>query len=257
MEIKKSDIHAALNEYSSDRKYYVYRLVDPRTFQTFYVGKGCGDRVLQHINDVKSLINTDENKNSDSYEDELSLKSKLIAEIIGSGKNVIPVIHRRGLTKNEAFEVEAALIDAYPSLTNIQKGHGYDRGVINLDDLCAIANAEEYEEPEEKYIIIKTSYGAIEANGNLYEATRICWKASLKNAEKYHYVFSVINGIVIEVYKVDNWFQYNSDRIAFEGEPTEDHMAKYKWKRIPIKYRIKGASNPFLYKKRLGHNKKK
>jgi len=35
-----------------NRKYYVYRLVDPRTLHTFYVGKGCGDRVFQHAKGV-------------------------------------------------------------------------------------------------------------------------------------------------------------------------------------------------------------
>lgn len=40
----------------SKRKYYVYRLIDPRTYETFYVGKGCGDRVFQHTKNVKALI---------------------------------------------------------------------------------------------------------------------------------------------------------------------------------------------------------
>lgn len=241
MEIKYSDIQASLNEYGS-RKYYVYRLVDPRTLQTFYVGKGCGDRVLQHVNNVKLLTS--------SEEDELSLKSQQIAEILGSGKSIISIIHRRGLTEHEAFEVESALIDAYPGLTNKQKGHDFERGAISLDDLYESSNAVEYDEPEDNYIIIKTSFNAIMANGNLYEATRICWRAKLEKAHKYNYVFAVINGIVREVYKVKRWFQFNSDRIAFEGEPVTDQMTRFKNKRIPEKYRKKGSSNPFLYKKK-------
>ena len=109
------------------RNYYVYRLIDPRTYQTFYVGKGKGDRVFQHVKDAKSLISKDE--------DELSLKISLILDIIASGKQVIIVIHRRGLTNKEALEVEAALIDCYPGLTNVQRGHGYDRGAITIEDL--------------------------------------------------------------------------------------------------------------------------
>ena len=237
MEIKNLDIQKLFND-----KYYVYRLVDPRTFQTFYVGKGCGDRVFQHVNNVKALISTDE--------DAESLKEVQIAEIISSGRNVISIIHRSGLTSKEAFEVEAALIDAYPGLTNIQKGRDFERGSISLEDLCNSLNAEEYDEPEEKYIIVKTSLNAVISNGNLYEATRKSWKASLKNAKKYGYVFSVINGIVQEVYKVEHWFQTeNTDRIEFIGAPANDSMAQYKGKLIPEKYRKKGASNPFLYKK--------
>ena len=240
MEIKYSDIQSTLSA-PGKRKYYVYRLVDPRTFQTFYVGKGCGDRVFQHVNNVKSLTTPEE--------DELSLKSLQIAEILSSGKKVISIIHRRGLTHHEALEVESALIDAYPGLTNKQKGHGFERGAISIDDLYITANALEYDEPDDNYIIIKTSFNAIMANGGLYEATRICWRAKLDKAQKYKYVFAVINGMVREVYTVRKWFQFNSDRIAFEGEPATDHMAKFKNKRIPQNYRKKGAAYPFLYKK--------
>lgn len=235
------DNQSLFNEIGS-RKYYVYRLVDPRTFQTFYVGKGCGDRVLQHVNNVKSLLGTED-------EDEFSLKSRQIAEILSAGKSIISIIHRRGLTQREAFEVESALIDAYPGLSNIQKGHDYERGSIRLEDLEVTLNAKEYSEPADKYVIIKTSAGAIQANGNLYDATRICWRATLSKAQKYKYVLSVINGIVVEVYSVDHWYAYNDDRIAFEGNPATDQMASLKGKLIPAKYRRKGLANPFLYKK--------
>ena len=33
-------------------KTYVYRLIDPRNGETFYVGKGRGDRVFAHIREV-------------------------------------------------------------------------------------------------------------------------------------------------------------------------------------------------------------
>lgn len=243
MEVTYPGIQEALNEYGNPQKYYVYRLVDPRTLQTFYVGKGCGDRVFQHVNNVKSLIS----QNGD--EDEFSLKSQTIAEILGSGKKVISIIHRRGLTEDEAFEVEAALIDAYPGLTNKQNGHDYDRGAITIEDLYELAGTKEYSEPKDDYIIIKTSLNAINNNGSLYDATRICWRASLGKAKNYKYVFAVINGVVQEVYEVKRWYQYNSNRIAFEGVPATNHMAAFKKKLIPEKYRIKGVANPFLYKK--------
>ena len=234
------DVLDGSNNQGNNRKYYVYRLVDPRTFQTFYVGKGCGDRVFQHIRNVIPLYDKDD--------DAISLKTKQIAEIIGSGKQVISIIHRRGLTRNEALEVEAALIDAYPGLTNIQRGHGFERGAITVEDLDNYFHAADYAEPSEKYIIIKTTLEAIGRNGSIYDATRKAWRAQLAKAKNYQYVLAVVYGIVREVYKVTKWYQDTPDRIAFEGEPTSD-LPNLIGKRIPEKYRKKGAANPFIYKK--------
>ena len=229
------------------RRYYVYRLVDPRNLQTFYVGKGCGNRVFQHVKGVKALMDLEKD------EDEMSLKTQQIAEIIGAGKEVISIIHRRGLTEKEALEVEAALIDAYPGLTNVQRGYGFERGVIILEDLYKTYNIPEYIEPSEKYVIIKTTPNAINERGSLYEATRIAWRAKLNKAKKYKYVLAVVNGIVREVYEVykDNgWYQFSSDRIAFHGKPTNDAIASMlKNKQIPNYYKKRGAANPFMYKK--------
>lgn len=229
----------------SKRKYYVYRLLDPRNYQTFYVGKGCGDRVFQHVKNVRELVKALESTD----EDAISLKEKLILEIIASGKEVITIIHRYGLTEKEAYEVEAALIDAYSGLTNIQRGHDYDRGVIAIEDLNNVLDTPVYNEPEDKYIIIKTTPNVINNEGSLYEATRKAWRADLKRAKKYKYVLSVVYGIVLEIYKVDNWYTCPSGRIAFNGSPTNDPISSLKNKRIPEKYRKKGAAFPFLYKK--------
>lgn len=47
--------------------YYVYRLIDPRNGQTFYVGKGKGNRVFDHVNDaLKDEENDINTKNSDN-----------------------------------------------------------------------------------------------------------------------------------------------------------------------------------------------
>ena len=233
----------ALDKLNSNgiNKYYVYRLVDPRTFHTFYVGKGCDNRVFMHAKAATALVSEDE--------DAESLKLKLISEILASGKEVICFIHRWGLSQKTAFEVEAALIDCYPGLSNIQSGHDNERGMISVEDFEKTSNLHEYQEPSEDYIIIKTSKGAIEANGSLYEATRRSWKADINKAKKYKYVLSVINGIVKEVYEVDNWYK-DGERIAFKGKETKDAISSLKGTIIPEKYRRKGMARPFLYKKK-------
>lgn len=43
------EIKAFPEEVISKMNYYVYRLIDPRNGETFYVGKGKGNRVFQHM----------------------------------------------------------------------------------------------------------------------------------------------------------------------------------------------------------------
>ena len=232
---------SCLTQISKDLGHYVYRLIDPRNMQTFYVGKGCGDRAYQHAKNVKSLIAKEKD------EDSFSLKEKIISDIIASGKEVIIIIHRWGLSEEVAFEVEAALIDAYPGLANIQKGQGIDRGCILAQDLCAMFGVNEYNEPVDDYIIIKTKQEVISVKGGLYNAVREAWKADINKASNYKYVFAVVGGIVREVYEVRQWYKIGY-RIAFDGVPAKGNITIVKGCRIPAKYREKGAANPFLYK---------
>lgn len=223
-------------------KYYVYRLVDPHNNNTFYVGKGCGNRIFQHSVACDKLISKNE--------DELSLKFAHIRHIHNSGKEVICLIHRWGLTEEEALEVESALIDCYPGLSNIQGGFGTDRGVISVEDMEKLCQSNVYAEPLVDYIIIKTSEDAVKQGGSLYEATRQAWRGKLERAKKYNYVLSVIYGQVKEVYEVDRWYAVGN-RIAFEGKATTNtNLLSLKGKLLPPKYMVKGMANPFLYKKK-------
>lgn len=231
---------AVINEIGN----YVYRLIDPRDFQTFYVGRGVGNRVFQHAKE--------ELKHFEEEDDALSMKIEQIRDIRLSGKEVICVIHRYGLTLDQAREVESALIDCYPGLTNLVNGYGSDRGVITAEDLQNALERPVYEEPEDlDYIIIKTSRNAINANGNLYEATRRAWRANLERASKINIVLSVIGGIVHEVYTVGEWYRSleSDNRIEFHGKIANDKVANlFRGKMIPEYYRKKGMSSPFLYK---------
>ncbi len=91
----------------------MYRLIDPRSGTTFYVGRGRGNRVFSHA--------AGEEKPSKS-EDAESLKISMIREIRNDGFQVQHVIHRHGMNEDSAKEVEAALIDAYPGLLIFNQG---------------------------------------------------------------------------------------------------------------------------------------
>ncbi|HSZ54444.1 MAG TPA: hypothetical protein VK797_02205 [Tepidisphaeraceae bacterium] len=95
-------------EVAEKLRYYVYRLIDPRDGETFYVGKGKGDRVFAHARAEQRLLDGDETDN----------KLQRIRNIRLAGLEVGHVIHRHGMEEEIASVVEAALIDAYPGLTN-------------------------------------------------------------------------------------------------------------------------------------------
>lgn len=221
------------------KEYYVYRLIDPRTGHTFYVGKGTGDRVFQH---AKAAIK----------EDETSEKIAQINAIMNEGLSVIHIIHRFGMSENEALEVEAALMDVYDGLTNIQSGIDPERGMMAAETWRSLQEMEAYVEPEADYVLIKVRSKVLADNCNdLYQTTRKAWRADLNKANKYKYVLAAVDGIVRGVYTELFW--YNSiepNRIEFTGkECTEDWTKNILGKRIPEQYRKKGAANPFMYKK--------
>lgn len=230
---------------------YVYRLIDPRNNKTFYVGKGTGNRVFDHI---KEQLKFDESKGDDVVrEDDVSTKMQQIRDIHATGMEVITIIHRRGLSNEEALIVEAALIDAYPDLTNIQGGYkSEEQGMISTDDLISQFNLKEYEEPSDlDYVIIKTSEKYKEINKTLYDATRKAWIADFNRVKKYKYALSVINGIVKKVYEVEKWKKSRvKGRVEFIGHEANEKISKlFEGKLIPAKYRTKGLASPFLYKR--------
>src|ERR1041385_9256014 len=76
--------------------YYVYAYVDPRDSQIFYIGKGCGSRVLAHLDEVGE-----------------SAKIRRIAELKTVGLQPRIDILAHGIPDEEtALRIEAAVIDA-------------------------------------------------------------------------------------------------------------------------------------------------
>ena len=73
--------------------YYVYVYIDPRNYEEFYYGKGCGSRKDAHLSDTSG-----------------SPKAKRIAEISRQGLQPIIRVIARGLTENEALLVEKTLL---------------------------------------------------------------------------------------------------------------------------------------------------
>ena len=155
------------------------------------------------------------------------------------------------MSPGEARTVEAALIDAYPGLTNIVGGEGSnDYGPANASELAARYMTGEMEfDPDHKIMVIKIKWSTVEEKGSVYEAVRCAWKVSLARAIRAEYVLAIVNGICKGVFAPDGWHETSEpDRYEFEGQKASREISKmYLGKRIPDRMRKKGMAAPVLY----------
>lgn len=217
--------------------YYVYILKDPRNGEVFYIGKGTNNRVFSHAED-----SLDENI--------ANARLDCIRAIHADGQRVYITIHRHGLTEKEAFEVESALIDfvGLPNLSNLVAGHhAHEHGRMAVDEIIAQYDAPSIPIAEPVIlIIINRAYRRGMSQTELYEATRKHWRMS-KRREKAQYAFSVSNGLVRQVYKIEKWYpsEHSLGRWYFDGYIAEE-MGRYVGSDIR-QYLRKGAQNPIVY----------
>ncbi len=227
--------------------FYVYRLIDPRNGQTFYVGKGRGDRVFAHINDELAL---------GENEEERSMKLETIREIRRARLPPVHVIHRHGMKEEVAIEVEATLIDVFAGgLTNVAVGQDSNRrGPANAAQLDAHYAAEVLEPmPGHRLMYIKIRQDTADSKG-LYEAVRRSWQVNRKEADKAEYVLAVINQIVRGVFTDCKWKESSEDipsakgKSEFVGREVFGEIAdQYVGKLIPPEYRKRGMAGAWFY----------
>lgn len=223
--------------------YYVYRLIDPRNGETFYIGKGKDNRVFAHARgDIES--------------DLLSEKMTRIRSINLAGFDVAHVIHRHGLSEETAFEVEAALIDAYPGITNIMDGHGNsDFGAMHSSEIIKKYSAETVKF-EHKVILISVNRSALE--NSLYEATRYAWRLSKQKAKQAEIILATVQGLIVGAFVAEKWLEATPEnfpgkeliegRYGFIGREAPISLQQlYIGKRIPDEFRKRGSSNPIKY----------
>lgn len=182
----------------SHLQFYVYRLIDPRYGTTFYVGKGTGNRVFEHAR----------GKITDDPSALLSPKRATINEIKAEGRSVEHVIHRHGLTAEVAFEIEAALIDAYSKdLTNVVGGHGSgERGSMSAREIIIAYGLPELEnDPGDKLVLISIPKLKDRAEPEIYRLVRYCWRINKTRAEKADYVLAVVRGVIVGAFVADEW----------------------------------------------------
>ena len=239
--------------------FYVYRLVDPRNGETFYVGKGTKDRVFDHINEAPSLADNSE-------------KRKRITSIRSDGMEPLHVIHRHGLeSEDAAMLVESVLMDAYPGLTNATRGQGAnDYGPASVETLESRYAPRRAGETDIGQTGLKKAAGAgrgqrrsrdsqtdeipldspvvtikitdnvlTERAHDVYETVRRSWiigpERLMMLRAKPHHVLAILKGKCVGAYfvkagawRVNRDWKGDRPRCMFEGEvASEENQEKY------------------------------
>ena len=198
------------------------------------MGKGQRNRVFDHAKGLALGV-----------EDEIvDPKLQRIKEIQAAGLEVGHVIHRHGLsTPQLALEVEAAVIDAYPGLTNKVKGIGSrDYGSRHVEEIINEYAGEEFQVKERLVLI---SIGVFYyRRDDPYDAVRYAWKVNLNRVEQYKLVLARLRGLVVGAYRPTKWLPATRENFpdlakryndvsdiphfhGFVGEPAEPDVWRY------------------------------
>jgi hypothetical protein len=216
--------------------YYVYILKDPRNDTIFYVGKGKGNRLFQHVQ--CALENATDN---DKY--------NLIREIHKEGKEVEHFILRHGLEEKLSLEIESTIIDllGIENLTNSVKGHDtWERGLKTVDEVFQHYDAKAVTFDEPCIIInINRLYTRGISAQKLYDSTRASWIVGTKR-DRAKYAIASYRGLVREVYEIEKW-QPNGERWEFIGKIVEDKIRDKYLNQSLENYIKKGGQNPIRY----------
>jgi hypothetical protein len=252
-------------------------LIDPRSDEVFYVGKGTGDRFSHHGADELLLA-------ADATAEEAGHKLARIREIRASHLEPrIEFARIRIKTEKESYLVEGALIDLLErmgsgSLTNAVRGRETDAGIVTLDDLRrqfaapqlttnlnAILITLGWWTPENDTELPRSGHGYKPGLGpqELYDSMRAWWVMG-ERRRSYQYAVAIFQGITREVWEIDqrSWRPWNSvidgrarTRWSFEGRPVREEIREEfigrVGKRIPSTRpgggSVFGSGNPIAY----------
>ncbi len=221
--------------------------VDPTDGSVFYVGKGKNGRALAHLRaDEKKAI------------------AKRISQVRASGQEPQIEILAHGLGSPEAaLKVEAAAIDllGLSNLANAVRGHGTKYGRLSLQEVVAHYTRRKAKIREPAILIrINQAYRYGMSDVELYDATRSAWRVGEKR-EAAEFAFAVFEGVVREVYQIEDWISGGSTfnvhhggravrrprRFEFVGTIAEPEIRKRYVNRYVGHFFPPGAQNPISY----------
>jgi len=215
---------------------YVYFLRDPQNNEVFYVGKGNGNRLFEHV--ACALTESTESEKFDR-----------IRAIQKSGNAVQHFILRHGLTESVAFEIEATVIDfvGITNLLNLQGGHySTDFGIKTTDEVIAMYSAPPFETDEPVLLInINKLFNREMTADEIYDATRKSWVVGNRR-NKAKFAVATYRGLTREVYKIHDWYPIGK-RWGFIGHLADEvTRANLRYKSVSAISK-RGAANPIRY----------
>jgi len=257
------DVNTILN-----LKAYVYMLIDPNTNVPFYIGKGSGNRLFDHINLALTDI------------DAVTAKYETIRRIQNAGLAVKHIIVRHGLTDAEAFHIEASMIDVIEylgtPLTNIKGGHNsIDKGLMTVDEIIRLYNAEPLTQLGADCVIIninqkypkKKLVEKDSISSEILKATEGIWTMNKRRVfdkqggQKINYVLSEYRGLIVEVFEVMKWdtkkrgysnkdaikYGQEKDGFVFKGKIAQESIRSLYLNKSIAHIKVRGSATAIRY----------
>lgn len=237
-------------------KYYVYALCK-RNGTPFYIGKGCGWRVFQHreaAQQAQESISSDDTLDETAKAAKIAELTQKLRTIIEQERDLQMVVVKWGLTSNEAFMCESALINllsflkgkTIEELTNIVNGHASETEKNSPSDVktkarsletflmeCAIPERS-IDDVSERVVFVKINdfypkcinQNGFADNEKVKDCVRGIWKIDRNRRNQIRYAFALYRRRAVGIFRIVRVSEgvgeeYHSGLMGFPSFPPD------------------------------------